>query len=222
MSLLLAGVVLMGTSGLLAVSSWLRRRGSTNDESEESEAPDAAPPASKGSTAPRDDASRERKEPPLEGFVCQLGDVLMRPTGEEAWLAGAIVLSEEVDVGALFVAPDAVHDCVIYVRPAPRSVLWWLAPLDPGVVLVGGEPSSTVEHGGARYERVRRLPVRSRHLGVGAPDVGDSLGVAEYASAGAERLLVLKGSNGKVFAYAGLELEPHAYEVIASGASTLE
>ncbi len=158
----------------------------------------------------------------LEGFPCQLGDVILRITGEEAWLAGGLVLSEEVPVAALFVAPDAGHDCAIYVRPKPREAVYWLEPLDPGAVLVGGEPPSSVEHGGIRFDRARRLPLRPKRIGVGAPDVGDALVLAEYHSAGAERLLVVKASTGTTRAYRGLELEGSTYEVIASGKSTLD
>jgi len=182
-----------------------------------------------GSDAPArrragDAASRQVTGPQshLEGFPCQLGDVVMRITGEEAWLAGGVALSEEVPVAALFVAPDAGHDCALYVRPKPREGIFWMAPLDPGAVLVAGEPPSAVEHAGVRFDRVRRLPLRPRRLGVGAPDVGDAVVVAEYASAGMERLLVLKGSTGSVHAYHGTELEPSSYEVIASGRSTLD
>ena len=157
----------------------------------------------------------------LDGFLCQLGDVLTRITGEEAWLAGAVVLSEDIPVAVLFVAPDAGHDCAIYVRPHPRPSLFWLEPLDPSAVLVGGEPPSSVEHGGIRFDRARRLPLRPRRIGVGAPDVGDGVMVAEYASGGSERLLVLKSNSGDVRAYRGLELEEGTYEVIASGDSTL-
>lgn len=157
----------------------------------------------------------------LEGFLCQLGDVLTRETGEEAWLAGAVVLSEEIPVAVLFVAPDAGQDCAIYVRPHPRSSLFWLEPLDPSAVLVGGEPPSSVEHGGVRFDRARRLPLRPKRIGAGAPDVGDGVTVAEYASAGAERLLVVKSNNGTTHAYRGLELDAGAYEVIASGETTL-
>jgi len=157
----------------------------------------------------------------LEGFLCQLGDVLTRITGEEAWLAGAVILSEDIPVAVLFVAPDAGHDCAIYVRPHPRPSLFWLEPLDPAAVLVGGEPPSSVEQGGIRFDRARRLPLRPRRIGVGAPDVGDGVMVAEYASAGSERLLVLKSNSGDIRAYRGLELEEGTYEVIASGDSTL-
>jgi hypothetical protein len=123
-------------------------------------------------------------------------------------------------VAVLFVAPDAGHDCMIYVRVRPKG-LCWLEPLDPSAVLVGGEPPSAVEHGGVRFERARRLPLRPQRIGVGAPDLGDAVIVAEYESAGAERLLVLKANSGAVHAYRGVELDEGAYEVIASGATTL-
>ena len=116
---------------------------------------------------------------------------------------------------------DAGHDCVIYVRSRPRDSLFWLEPLDPSAILVGGEPPSSVEHGGIRFDRSRRLPLRPRRIGVGAPDTGDAVIVAEYTSAGAERLLVLKANSGRVHAYRGLELEAGSFEVIASGESTL-
>jgi hypothetical protein len=171
---------------------------------------------------PRKPRSPQGEGDRLEGFLCQLGDVLMRVTGEEAWLAGGIVLSEDLPVAVLFVAPDAGHDCAIYVRRRPRSSLFWLEPLDPNELLVGGEPPSSVEHGAVRFDRARRLPLRPRRIGVGAPDMGDAVLVAEYVSAGSERLVVLKASTGVVRAYRGLELEEGSFEVIASGESTLE
>ena len=246
MSLILAGLVIAGTSGALVVGRWLARRRSQADElGEEPKDADEARaraeveeevPASKdddGDPQRRPDtkapapAGRKRPAPEggkvrLEGFVCQLGDVVMRITGEEAWLAGGIVLSEEVPVAVLFVAPDAVHDCAVYVRGRPRDTLLWLEPLDPSAILVGGEPPSSVEHRGIRFDRERRLPLRPRRIGVGAPDVGDAVIVAEYTSAGSERLVVIKGNTGVVRAYRGLELEPASFEVIASGESTLD
>jgi hypothetical protein len=187
-----------------------------------------APPAEGADAAAR--AKRRARDipkgaqPRLDNarFVCQLGDVIMRHTGEEAWLAGGLVLSEQLPVAILFVAPDVGHDCGIYVRTRPKDSLWWLEQLDPTAVLVGGEPPSSVEHGGIRFERARRLPLRPRRIGVGAPDVGDAVVVAEYSSAGSERLLVLKANSGVVRAYRGLELEEGSFEVIASGSSTLD
>jgi hypothetical protein len=52
--------------------------------------------------------------------------------------------------------------------------------------------------------------------------VGDAVILAEYASAGAERLLVMRSTSGTSHAYRGIELEPSSYEVIASGRSTLD
>ncbi len=157
----------------------------------------------------------------LEGFPCRLGDVVLRLSGEEAWLAGALVFSETRPIAALFIAPDATYDRALYVRPKPREALCWMAPLDPGAVLVGGEPPSVVEHAGVRYARVRRLPVRVGRIGACTLELGDSLILAEYASAGDGRLLVLIGASGASRAYRGEELDAHAYEVIASGSSTL-
>jgi hypothetical protein len=245
-SLILAGLVFAGTSGALLVGRWIVKRreaaakatpdGREKEERDEDEdraraeveaevperkdesEPKVADPGPKKSR-PRPVAKQARR---LEGFVCQLGDVVMRITGEEAWLAGGVVLSEDVPVAVLFVAPDARHDTAIYVRARPRDSLFWLEPLDPKAVLVGGEPPTSVEHGGIRFDRARRLPLRSRRIGVGAPELGDAVIVAEYVSAGAERLLVLKANTGDVRAYRGLELEPGSFEVIASGESTLE
>lgn len=191
--------------------SWLRWPWRRRDAASE-QRPRAEAGPNELSSAPRDH---------LEGFPCQLGDVILRLTGEEAWLAGGLALSEDAPVAALFVAPDAGRGSAIYVRPKPRESLFWMEPLEASAVLVAGEPPSSVEHGGVRFDRVRRLPLRPRRLGVGAPDLGDAVVLAEYASTGSERLLVLRGSTGAVEAYRGEELESSAYEVIASGRSTL-
>lgn len=230
MSLLLAGLVLAGTGGALVLNRLLARRrdptapevhGKTKTEDGDDEDEDEAQGRAEADVAAP--ARGRSKEEDLQGFVCQLGDVIMRLTGEEAWLAGGLVLSEEVPVAVLFVAPDAGQDCVVYARARPQSSsILWLEPLDPKAVLVLGEPPSSVEHGGIRFDRARKLPLRPRRIGVGAPDVGDSVIVAEYSSAGAERLIVLKATNGLVCAYRGLELESGSFDVIASGASTLE
>lgn len=215
MSLILAGVIALSTSGVIAVRRWLKAR-STSDASvatKDGKAPEE-PLAENAPAKPQD-------SPRLGAFMCQLGDVIVRLTGEEAWLAGAVVLAEEVDIAALFVAPDAGGDRAIYVLPPPHEELWWLAQLDQAATIIGGDFLSAIELDTVRFERVRRLPLRARPLGEGSPEVGDSALVAEYASAGADRLLVLKGSSGKVFAYRGLELAPGSFEVIASGAATL-
>jgi hypothetical protein len=220
-SLLLAGLVAAGVSGAALVGRWLTRRREPardgdgkprerDDKTEGDESDDAKKKADRGKPA---DA--------IAGLPCQLGDVIMRVTGEEAWLAGGVVLSEDAPVAVLFVAPDAGQDCAIYARPKPNEAVYWLSPLDPSAVLVGGEPPTSVEHEGIRFERARRLPLRPRRVGVGAPDVTDPAIVAEYVSSGAERLLVVKSPSG-ARAYRGTELEATAYEVIASGRNTLD
>ena len=242
MSFLLAGLICAGASGAVVVGRWLARRKDGGEgeggapregEGKDADAPprSSTPPASAGAKGEdRRESAKKRpprtaegasSSPPIPGFPCQLGDVILQLTGEEAWLAGALVLSEDVPVAVLFVAPDAGHDTAIYARPAPRGTLQWLAPLDPTAVLVGGEPPNAIELRGTRFDRVRRLPLRVRRAGVGAPDVGDVVVLAEYASAGAERLVVLKGNAG-VRAFHGLELEASSYEVIPSGSATLE
>jgi hypothetical protein len=254
-SLLLAGLIVAGTSGALFVGRWLAKRrgekkpeepGASGEEkkleAKSGEGENVEEGGGKDERGERDERDERKKEetkdakakkpakrqlppgnvPHLDGFPCQLGDVIMRLTGEEAWLAGGVVLSEEVPVAALFVAPDAGHDCAIYVRPKPREAVVWCEPLDANAVLVGGEPPSSIEQGGIRFDRVRRLPLRPRRVGVGAPDLGDAVVVAEYASAGAERLLVFKATSGTTRAYRGDELESSSYEVIPSGRSTLD
>jgi hypothetical protein len=240
--------VILASAGGAALGGWIARRRAANaaaakaaagGEAPKKEAEDADEkkalaevedevPTKKDESEPKLEPKKKARpqvvtgtNPRLEGFLCQLGDVLTRETGEEAWLAGGAVLSEDIPVAVLFVAPDAGHDIALYVRPHPRSSLFWLEPLDPSAVLVGGEPPSSVEQGGIRFDRSRRLPLRVKRIGAGAPDMGDEVTVAEYASAGAERLVVLKATNGTIRAYRGLELEEGAYEVIASGDTTL-
>jgi hypothetical protein len=243
-SFLLAGLIVAGTSGAVAVGRWLSRRreggrekkpdvdgeapvGETRETrdgvgTKDGDDPGTPKPANKPAKLAKPvKRTAEGPHAHLEGFPCQLGDVLMRITGEEAWLAGGLVLSEEGPVAALFVAPEAGHDIAIYVRPQPREAVYWMEPLDPSAVLVGGEPPSSVEHGGIRFDRVRRLPLRPKRIGVGAPDVGDAVVLAEYASAGSERLLVMRSNLGTSRAFRGEELEPSSFEVIASGKSTL-
>jgi hypothetical protein len=166
----------------------------------------------------------------LAGFPCKLGDVLTRTAeGDEAWLAGALVLEEDRPVAALFIAPEAGGDRAILVRPgsggsAGGADMTWLAPLRvrdlPGLV-ESGEPPHTLEHEGTRYERARRLPVKIERIGTGAPSVAQQGILAEYAGTGTDRLVVLAcGPN--VLAWAGVALGERDYEILPGDASTLE
>ena len=117
--------------------------------------------------------------PKLERFPCQLGDVILRGSGDEAWLAGALLLREGQDVvAALFVAPDAGGDRAVLARPPPSDDLLWLAP-EQGIAAVAGEPPTVLEVAGDRFERKRRLPLAAERVGSGAPDVGRQVIFAE-------------------------------------------
>jgi len=179
--------------------------------------------------AAAESAARATSEAPakpvdlLAGFPCKLGDVLTRTgEGDEAWLAGALVLVEERPVAALFIAPEAGGDRAILVRPP--SELTWLAPLRvrelPDLV-TSAEPPLSIEHGGTRYERTRRLPVKIERIGTGAPSVAPQGVLSEYAGTGTERLVVLAGGPN-VLAWAGVSLGERDYEILPGDASTLE
>jgi hypothetical protein len=152
---------------------------------------------------------------------CKLGDVVMRAGVDEAWLAGAAIFSEQHPVAALFVAPDAGTDRAIFVRARPSQQLTWLEPVPAGTLALGTEPPTSLEHAGVRYERTRRLPVKVARAGSGAPDLGEQVILAEYGSQGAERLVVVTGP-GTARAWVGTSLEDGMYEILPSGAATLE
>jgi len=145
---------------------------------------------------------------------CKLGDVVVRVAGGgEAWLAGALVLGEDRPVAALFAAPEAGGDLALYVRDVPGAGITWLSPLPDGAVAATKEPPHTIEHDGVRFERARRVPVRVSRAGTGAPWPGDQAIVAEYTGPGADRILVLAGTE-KVLAWKGVLLAEGEYDVL--------
>jgi hypothetical protein len=157
----------------------------------------------------------------LTGFVCRLGDVVVRRLeGDEAWLAGALVLAEDRPMAALFIAPDAGAGRAVLVPGPAQTTLTWLTPIAAGQVTLGGEPPRALEHAGTRFERTRRLPVRVRRVGTGAPEVGPSAVMGEYAAAGLERLVVVVGSEAAL-AWRGVSLSEAEYEVLPGGPSNL-
>jgi hypothetical protein len=170
-----------------------------------------------GPLAPKGDSSNEAgggdAGPPLAGFPCQLGDVILVSHGDEAWLAGALVFRERLPMAVLFIAPDAGGDRAIYARPAPNPSLLWLAPLASDAIIVGREPPSAIEHEKERFERTRRLPFKVERMGTGAPDVGEDVIVAEYGASTGDRLVVVVGAGG-ARAWRGRPLEEGTYEVL--------
>jgi hypothetical protein len=157
----------------------------------------------------------------LVGLPCGLGDVVVRTAErDEAWLAGALVFSEDRAVAALFVAPEAGVDRAIFARNDGPE-LTWLSPLAPHDLGAITEPPHTLERAGVRYERARRLPVRVVRLGSGAPNVGDRAIIGEYVGPGAERAIVV-AAGPQTVAWVGVALEEREYDVLPSGKATLD
>ena len=176
------------------------------------------------------DAAGARPRPPpppppdrdlFVAFPCKLGDVVMRSGGGEAWLAGACVFSEDAPVSALFIAPEAGADVAVYARAAASAPLWWMHALAADELPRFTEPPTSLEHGETRFERRRRLPLAIDRRGSGAPDLGETAVIAEYASSGADQLLLILTGDGH-HAWRGTSLDAGMYEVIPSGASTLD
>jgi hypothetical protein len=174
-----------------------------------------SPPGADDASAAQTPAPKTTEEEPmktLEGFPCQLGDVVIRAGGGEAWLAGALVFTEgDNDVAALFVAPEMGADRAVLARPASQE-LSWLTQRDD-VVVIAGEPPTALEVAGSRYERRRRLPLRAARLGTGAPDLGPDVILAEYTGLGDDCLVVLV-SKERVLAFRGEILAAGSYDVL--------
>ena len=148
----------------------------------------------------------------LEGFPCQLGDVVMHTAGgDEAWLAGAIVLSEKTPVAALFFSPEAGAMRAVLARSGSEE-LFWLTEAE-GAAVMAGEPATTLEIAGERFDRRRRLPLRAERRGTGAPDVGSDVLYAEYTGL-ADSVLVVLSSRTRALVLRGEPLGPGTYDVL--------
>lgn len=196
MSLLLAGL-LASVGG--ATFGWLLRRRATRIERSEAL-------LSAASSPPEPD--------PFEAMPCRLGDVVVRVTGEEAWLAGALVFEERRVVAALFVAPQAGADLALFATPEPEASFSWLSPVAPSEAAVHGDPPTSLEIGHVRFERVRLRPLVARPVGHHAPDVRGTVLVAEYEGASVERLVVVRGPQA-TWIYRGAMLPPSTYDVLS-------
>jgi hypothetical protein len=152
-------------------------------------------------------------------FPCGLGDVVVRTIdGAEAWAGGAIVLLEDAPAAVLFIAPDASGERAIYARPRPVTDLGWLTPIPRDAIVVGPEPPSALEIGRTRFDRKRRLPLRTRRLGSGAPEVGATAVLGEYTSASGDLAIVL-AAEGVSRVWTGRRLGDDEYEVWRGGKS---
>jgi hypothetical protein len=90
--------------------------------------------------------------------------------------------------------------------------LAWLTPVRRDALLAGSDPPSVIEIEGVSFERRRRLPFRVQRLGTGAPDLGETALVGEYAAASGE-VAVLLIADGVTRAWKGRRLTEGEYEV---------
>jgi hypothetical protein len=156
----------------------------------------------------------------LRAFPCQVGDVILRTAEhDEAWLAGALVFEEEAPVAALFVAPEAGGDRAVFVRAAASSGMVWLAPMPPSATPRSPEPPHTMEIGGVRFERVRRLPVHVRRVGSGTPQVGAKAILVEYAGGACDRVVVVAAPE-QALCWKGVTLAEGEYEILPGKGSS--
>ena len=207
MSLVLTAAAVAGG---LALGRWLTRRAIQN-------APVKPRPSAKAS------AGSPAKEPiAWDRFVCRLGDVVVRQDGAEAWLAGALVFSEDAPAAVLFVAPEAKVDRAVFVRAKPSTDLLWLAPIPEDSWKANGlEPPTSIELEGETFDRIRRLPFRVERVGEGAPDLGPDVIVAEYQSLRSEEKKVISISGGgHSRAWRGEKIAAGACDVLPSGTHT--
>jgi hypothetical protein len=189
--------------GGIALGRWIMRRVRARGAAA---LPEGSPPA-------KAEAAPVAAQLPAS-LPCRLGDVVVRAAGGgEAWLAGALVLGEEHPVAALFAAPEAGGDLALYVRDVPGTGIVWLSPLPDGAIAATKEPPHTIEHDGVRFERARRVPMRASRIGSGAPWPGDQAILAEYTGQGADRILVLAGTE-KLLAWKGVLLGEGEYDVL--------
>ena len=208
-------ILAAGAAGGLAFGSWLARRAARRD----------APPRIPSEPA----IEVPMKSKPVavaidwDRFPCRLGDVVVHPGGDEAWLAGAILLSEEVAAAVLFVAPEAKNDRALYVRAKPSTHVFWLAPLTADAWTPSPtSPPTAIEIEGEPFERVRRLPFRATRVGEGAPDLGEEVLIAEYKSSRSlEKRVISISGGGHARAWIGTEIDIGVCDVLPAGERTL-
>jgi hypothetical protein len=138
-----------------------------------------------------------------------VGDVLVTDRGEEAWLAGASVFSEDAPVAALFRAPSGGADLAVYLRAVEPidALLLSLSGLERGPI----EPPTSIEREGALYARVRRLPVSVTRHGESSFDLEGFAVVGEYRGLGEERLLRV-ATREAAMTFVGRVLVPGTYD----------
>ena len=153
----------------------------------------------------------------LDAFSCQISDVVLLRSGEEAWLCGAVVFSEEKGntgkpLAALFVGPS--EDFFVLARKhGGAEDLFWLKKLAALPPHPGSEPPHVIELDAVRFDREKRLPAYTTRLGADAPAFSDEVVLAEYHASTEERLFVVTGGT-RSHAYRGERLMAGMYDIL--------
>lgn len=217
MSILVTSVAVAGG---LAFGRWLSQRAALT-ESRRAELKSRVAAANSGSSAVEAPNAHEIL---WTRFPCRLGDVIVHPSGDEAWLAGAIILSEDVAAAVLFVAPEAKNDRAVYARAKPVTEIFWLSPLAAdGWTPPDTDPPTTIEIEGEPFERIRRLPYRTEAMGEGTPSLGAEILLAEYKSLRSlERRVISISGKGSARAWIGSAIDIRVCDVLPAGARAAE
>jgi hypothetical protein len=149
----------------------------------------------------------------IAGFAFEQGDVISI-AGRELWLEHGWLLAEGDDpIAALLFAREAV----VLAEPRPRGRVCRLHEVE---LRMPGDPPSALDHGGARYERARRLPVAIERLPQSPEPPWPNALLCEYRGLGGEVLWVLLHA-GTCRAWAGFFVAEHEIEHWGGGAETL-
>jgi hypothetical protein len=177
-------ISLLAGAGAASVGLWLERRRRRRIES---------------ATRPPDvDKTR------VPGLEIGVGDVVSIH-GEELWLEQGWLLTESGrPLAALFEAREA---SVLQFAP-PRREQFRLTRVE---FPFPGDAPTSLEHGGERYERMRRLPVELSAIGESRPPPWQAALLLEYRSLGGELLLVL-GQAPHFLCWTGPSLSEGAIE----------
>jgi hypothetical protein len=147
------------------------------------------------------------------GFTVEQGDVISI-AGRELWLEqGWLLLEGDDAIAALLFAREAV----VLARPKPHVGFHYLREVE---LRLPADPPGALDHGGARYERARRLPVLIEPLAQSPDPPWREALLTEYRGLGGEVLWALVHA-GTCKAWSGHAVAEHEIEHWGGGAETL-
>jgi hypothetical protein len=165
----------------------------------------------KKAPAPETEEAPKAAPSPLRaaGFSVDLGDVISID-GRELWLERGWVLSEAGEPVAAVLFADAE---VIIALPPPEPRLSLLKETE---LSLPEDPPASLEAAGARFERVRRLPVEAAALANTPPPPWASALLCEYRGLGGEQLWVV-GHGAFCRAFVGRAVNADEFEMWGKG-----